>query len=78
MVRCLIEVFIFPLFHLFSFSIYCRVVYLLQMHPMDISARLLSPILTAQTWVSKTFHPQQKPGHQALFILVRFHFNMAF
>ncbi|XP_056602843.1 kinetochore-associated protein 1 [Triplophysa dalaica] len=27
-----------------------RVVYLLQMHPMDISARLLSPILTAQTW----------------------------
>ncbi|KAL7836428.1 hypothetical protein AOLI_G00277120 [Acnodon oligacanthus] len=27
-----------------------RVVYLLQMHPMDISARLLSPILTAETW----------------------------
>ncbi|XP_062873879.1 kinetochore-associated protein 1 [Trichomycterus rosablanca] len=27
-----------------------RVVYLLQMHPMDMSARLLSPILTAETW----------------------------
>ncbi|XP_009300259.2 kinetochore-associated protein 1 isoform X2 [Danio rerio] len=27
-----------------------RVVYLLQMHPMDISARLLSPVLTSQTW----------------------------
>ncbi|TRY91813.1 hypothetical protein DNTS_012445, partial [Danionella cerebrum] len=27
-----------------------RVVYLMQMHPMDISARLLSSILTSQTW----------------------------
>ncbi|KAG7318542.1 hypothetical protein KOW79_018297 [Hemibagrus wyckioides] len=27
-----------------------RVVYLLQMHPMDIGARLLSPILSAETW----------------------------
>ncbi|XP_066511842.1 kinetochore-associated protein 1-like [Hoplias malabaricus] len=27
-----------------------RVVYLLQMHPMDMSARLLSPILSAETW----------------------------
>ncbi|GAA6071945.1 kinetochore-associated protein 1 isoform X1, partial [Tachysurus ichikawai] len=28
-----------------------RVVYLLQMHPMDIGARLLSPILSAETWL---------------------------
>uniref|UniRef100_A0A8B9R6W8 Kinetochore associated 1 n=1 Tax=Astyanax mexicanus TaxID=7994 RepID=A0A8B9R6W8_ASTMX len=27
-----------------------RVVYLLQMHPMDMSARLLSPVLTAEIW----------------------------
>ncbi|XP_028824340.1 kinetochore-associated protein 1 isoform X2 [Denticeps clupeoides] len=27
-----------------------RVVYLLQMHPVDLSARLLSPVLTASTW----------------------------
>ncbi|XP_026865073.2 kinetochore-associated protein 1 [Electrophorus electricus] len=27
-----------------------RVVYLLQMHPMDMSVRLLNPILTAETW----------------------------
>ncbi|KAF5904768.1 kinetochore-associated protein 1, partial [Clarias magur] len=27
-----------------------RVVYLLQMHPMDMRARLLSPILSAETW----------------------------
>lgn len=28
-----------------------RVVYLLQMHPMDMRARLLSPILSAETWL---------------------------
>lgn len=60
----LVEVFPLSLswFLFLSLSLYGRVVYLLQMHPMDISARLLSPILTAQTWVSRTFHPQQKPG----------------
>ncbi|KAK3538624.1 hypothetical protein QTP86_008836 [Hemibagrus guttatus] len=39
-----------------------RVVYLLQMHPMDIGARLLSPILSAETWykrhLSKTSNSQ--------------------